>query len=505
VKFIYTSIQGRILLIAIFFFLFSDISLISAENYFKISPGIKKAYSVIHNLKLKEGQKILDSLKRTEPGNMMVYHIEDYIDFYKIFINEDYNEFVQLEKNRDYRLSKIATGDKKSPYYRFCEAEIKLHWALGRLKFEEYFTTLRELKSAHDLLTENSRLYPDFAINKKSLSAIHALVGTFPDTYKNLLSLFSGLSGSIKIGAKEAEEAINFTKKKECLFKDEIYTIAAFIALHLENNKEKAWNLILSAKLKTSVSPLACFVVSNIASKTGRNDEAVSILIKRPVSKDRLPFYYLDYMLGKSLLYRLDTDANIHLLKFIQNFRGINYIKDAYLKLAWYELIIKKNENNYRKYIEKTIKEGKTIVDEDKTALKEASLSGSPNPDLLKSRLLFDGSYFTKAYKYLEINKSKFTASNKDYPEYNYRMGRILQMLNNNFDALTRFNNAIQIGKKNDFYFACSSALQSGIIYENMNDKKNAKKYYNICLNIEPQEYKNSLHQKAKAGLLRIK
>lgn len=126
---------------------------------------------------------------------MMVYHIEDYIDFYKIFINEDYNEFVELEKNKNIRLSKIASGDKKSPYYRFCEAEIKLHWALGRLKFEEYFTTLKELKSAHDLLTENSKLYPDFAINKKSLSAIHALVGTFPILTKTFSAFSADCQG----------------------------------------------------------------------------------------------------------------------------------------------------------------------------------------------------------------------------------------------------------------------------------------------------------------------
>ena len=489
----------------IFFFFYTDLSLLSAQNYFKISPGIKKAYFKINNLKLKEGQKILDSLKKTESGNMMIYHIEDYIDFYKIFINEDYDEFVELEKNKNFRLAKIASGDKRSPYYKFCEAEIKLHWALGRLKFEEYFTALKEIKSAHDLLSDNLKLHPGFAINKKSLSAIHAIVGTFPDTYKNLFSFFSGLSGSIKLGAREAQQAINYTKKKECLFKDEIYTVAAFIALHLENNKDKAWNLISSARLNTVESPLACFVVSNIASKTGRNDQAISILLKKPQSKDRLPFYYLDYMLGKSKLNRLDSDANIHLLRFQENFHGINYIKDAYLKLAWYELIIKNNETRYRKYIELTLKEGKAVVDEDKTAVQEASVPLLPNSNLLKARLLFDGSYYTKAYKYLEINKSKFPTSSSDYPEYNYRMGRILQMLNNNFDALARFNNTIQLSRNNDFYFACSAALQCGIIYENMNDKKNAKKYYSICLDIEPQEYKNSLHQKAKAGLLRIK
>ena len=91
------------------------------------------------------------------------------------------------QKNKDIRLAKISSGDKKSPYYKFCQAEIKLHWALSRLKFEEYFTALKEIKSAHDLLSENSELYPGFILNKKSLSAIHALIGTFPDTYRNLL------------------------------------------------------------------------------------------------------------------------------------------------------------------------------------------------------------------------------------------------------------------------------------------------------------------------------
>lgn len=500
-----SNIKRRILPQVIFFFFIIIFNSVGAQNNFRISSGIKKAYIAISELRLLKGQKILDSLKISEPSNMMTYLIEDYIDFYRIFINEDLDEFKKLEQNKDYRLKKIESGDKKSPYYKFCTAEIKLHWAISRLKFEEYLTAVWEIKSAHDLLTENSELYPGFIINKKSLSAIHALVGTFPDSYKSMLSLVSGLNGSIRQGSKEAEEVVNYTKKNNNIFKDEIYTIAAFIALHLENNKEKAWKFISSANLNTKTSPLACFVYSNIASKTGRNDLAIDVLVKKPVSLDRLPFYYLDYMLGKSKLYRLDSDANKYLQNYITNFKGINYIKDTYQKLAWYELVINGNIANYKKYTKLILSKGKSVVDEDKTALKEASTQRIPNIILLKARLLFDGAYFTKAYKYLDINKAKFPKIHIDYPEYNYRMGRILQMLNNNFEALIRFKNAIQMGKNNDYYFACSSALQSGIIYETMNDKANAKKYYQICLTIEPIEYKNSLHQKAKAGLLRLK
>lgn len=163
-----SNIKRRILPQVIFFFFIIIFNSVGAQNNFRISSGIKKAYIAISELRLLKGQKILDSLKISEPSNMMTYLIEDYIDFYRIFINEDLDEFKKLEQNKDYRLKKIESGDKKSPYYKFCTAEIKLHWAISRLKFEEYLTAVWEIKSAHDLLTENSELYPGFIINKIS-------------------------------------------------------------------------------------------------------------------------------------------------------------------------------------------------------------------------------------------------------------------------------------------------------------------------------------------------
>ncbi|MEZ4906585.1 MAG: hypothetical protein R2771_02825 [Saprospiraceae bacterium] len=505
-KISFLKISRRILFFSIFFFFFNSLVFANAQNTFYISEGIKRSYTEITNLRLNKAQAILDELKKTEPENMMIYHIENYIDFYRIFINENYNEYLKLEENSKKRLKKIESGNKNSPYYRFSQAEIKLQWALVRLKFEEYFTAVGEIKNAYDLLTENEKLFPDFYLNKKSLSAIHAMVGTLPDSYKSLLSFLGGMNGSIKMGSKEIAETILKCEKDNCMFRDESYAIASFIALFLENNQVKAWDLISKADLDIKNSPLACFVKSNIASKTGRNDEAIEILLHRPNSKDRLQFYYLDYMLGRSKLNRLDADSDLYLKMFINNFNGVNYIKDAYLKLAWHELVIDNNISLYKKYIAKTIDSGHSLVDEDKSALIEAKNKSLPNIVLLKSRLLFDGAYYLKAYNLLELNKKEFIQDDsKDFLEYNYRMGRIMQMMNKNSEALRRFKITIDTNKKYDSYFACNSALQSGIIFENMSDKKNAKKYYNLCLDISPSEYKSSLHQKAKAGLLRIK
>ena len=500
------SIYIRIPALTGFFFLFLPFKQVIAGNYFEINVGIERAYNIIHELRLDEGQRMLDSLKRSEPRNMMVYFVEDYIDFYRIFINEDYIEFRELEKNKSRRLTKIRSGDRNSPYYRFCQAEIELHWAVVRLKFEDYINAAVEIRNSFRLLTRNKVLHPDFAINNKSLSAINAITGTFPnDLRKRLFSMYTGISGSVGQGARQAADALYFVKNNENLFRDEIYTIAAFIALHLENDHNKAWNIISAAGLDTRKSQLACFVVANIAYNTGRNEEAVRILQNRTQSSGQLPFYYLDYMLGKAKLYRLDKNADRDLLRFVRNFKGMNYIKDAFLKLAWYELLIKNNVSGYIHYLNMVISHGKAIVDEDKSALKEAMSASVPNLVLLKSRMLFDGAYYSLALEHLKDNSGTFPSGSNDYLEYIYRKGRIYQKLKKNKEALDMFHQAIKSGRRDDSYYACNSALQSGIIYENMNDRSNAEKYYNICLSISPDEYKSSLHQKAKAGLQRIK
>jgi hypothetical protein len=490
----------------VFFFFFTPYDYLIANNYFEINSGIERAYKTIHQLRLNEGQRILDSLKRSEPRNMMVYFIEDYIDFYRIFINEDFSEFKELEKNKSKRLSKIRSGDKNSPYYRFCQAEIELHWALARLKFEDYINAAVEIRNSYRLLTWNSVLHPDFIMNKKSLSAINAITGTFPnDLRKRLFSMYSGISGSVVQGARQAAEVLYFVKKNESLFRDEVYTIASFIALHLENDHNKAWNIISAARLDARKSPLACFVIANVAYNTGRNNEAIRILQNRVQSPGQLPFHYLDYMMGKALLYRLDKNADKDLLKFVRNFKGINYIKDAYLKLAWYEQLLKNNESGYRHYMNMVKSKGHTIVDEDKSAMKDAMSTDVPDIVLLRSRVLFDGAYYAEALEHLQNNSAKFTPASHDYLEYIYRKARIYQQLNKYSEALQFFQQAIRSGRRSDSYYACNSALQSGVIYEKMNDKYNAKKYYDICLAINPEEYRHSLHQKAKAGLQRIK
>ncbi len=474
------------------------------DFHFDYSPLVKEAYEKIISLKLEEGRILIDSIKRTEPQNLSVYHIENYIDFFTIFINEEVAEFHMLEPNKNKRLEKIKQGPKDSPYYLFCQAEIQLQWALTRLKFEEYFQAFSEVNRAYKQLEANTKKYPNFKGTLKSLGVIHAIVGTVPDNYKWGLKLLGRLDGTIAQGKQELEEVLAYSRQNDFIFEQETKVSYAFLLLHLDNKSDQAWEVINQAQLKPKENPLACFALSNIAMRTGRSSEALSILQQRPQGKEYLPFYYLDLLHGYSLLYKLDKSADIYIERYLNNYRGVNLIKDAYQKLAWYYLI---NDNTiaYKNNMRLCQVRGNTLIDSDKSAMKEAAKKIIPHPTLLSARLLFDGGYYTDARQMLEATHVDEYERERERLEYGYRLGRVNHALKNIPEAINNYNYSIAFGINSPYFFACNAALQCGIIYEDLEQYKEAKRYYELCIGMSPEDYKTSLHQKAKSGLNRLK
>ncbi len=473
-----------------------------AQGYFKLTPEIKSAYKSAIALRLNEASDILKNVEKNEPNNLMRLHIENYVDFFTVFINEDKKEFDRLEKNRKKRIKLIEKkGDRKSPYYRFILAEIDLQWAVARSKFEQFFKASSEAFNAYKLLEQNQKRFPDFIENKKSLSAIHTLVETIPGIFKFLF----GIQGSIKQGTQEIEEVIEYMESNEFLYKEEAAAIYAYIMHYQNNKKEEAWRYINSGVMDPSTSPLSSFVMASMALKNGKNEEVLSVLKKRPRGPEYHKFHYLEFLEGRAGLYKLDPNSKNLIESFTQNFNGRHFVKEAYQKLAWYELIMNEDIAAYKNYMKQVQNKGRSLVDEDKQALKEAEEKVIPHPILLRARILYDGGYYQKAFNLL-VKKSYVLESSKDSElEYNYRLARVTHALKNYFDALEHYSVAIEKGKKDKSYMACNAALQMGLIYESQGRDSEAKKYFNTCLEISPREYKNSLHQKAKSGLSRLK
>lgn len=474
------------------------------QGHFEWSPTALQAYDKLIHLRLREGRTLIDRLRREEPENLIVHHLENYIDFFTLYILEDEASYRDRKANRDHRLEKIQAGDPRSPYRLFCQADIRMQWALLKFKFNDYLSGFHDVSKAHKLLVQNAERFPDFMPNLKNLSILHALIGTVPDSYKWGVKLLSGLEGTIAQGREEMERVLAYSERAPFVYVDEMQAIYAYFLLHLTNEPEAAWQFIQSAGFTPQQNPLHCFVMANIAMRAGHNNEAIDLLDRRPQSRAMLPFDHLEFMLGLAKLQRLDPDANEPLLRFTQRYEGRNFIKEAYQKLAWHALIFQ-GEDEYRRYMELCRTQGVALAGSDKNAQKEADSMLLPQPDLIKARLLFDGGYFDEAVAILEAVDGEQFAEPRDELEYYYRKGRVYHGLQRYPLAIWHYQQTIYRGEQSDYFYACNAALQAALIYEELENNRLARDFFLRCLSMSPDEYRNSLHQRAKAGLGRLR
>jgi hypothetical protein len=478
--------------------------LLAATPYFDFTPTAKDAYRKAISLRFGEAKAALTTLRASEPDNLVADFVENYIDFLTVMVNDDKAQYQQLLKKVPARLSKIARGDRNSPYCLYAQGEIRLQWALLRGRYDEMLASLTDIKQGYGLLKENDRRFPDFVANKKSLGIMHALVGNIPDEYRWAVKAVGGISGDIQRGLREIESVLTYARSNDFIFEEESAVAYAYLLLQIGNQSETAWRVLKSGKINPRDNPLLAVAMANLAIRLGRNDEAIQLLQNAPSGGAYHPFPYRHFMLGLAKLYRLDGDANAQFDLFIKNFKGRYAIKEAYQKLAWFYLSQGSLEG-YRLNIGLVRQHGAERTETDKIAMREAKSGEIPDPQLLKARLLFDGGYYQRAYDLLKNSEGNYTGKRKFALEYTYRMGRIAHRLGHTDEAIRFYGQTIEQGANEPWFFACNAALQLGLLHEERRDRVNARTAFRRCLAIRPEEYRTSLHTKAQAGLNRLK
>jgi len=467
---------------------------------FSFSAEVIKAYRLITDMRIAEASKLLKDQYTKYPNKLSAVFIEDYVDFMVLMTSEDQVMYNKLQKNKSIRINEIEKGDPKSPYYRYMKAEIYLHWAAIEVKFGNNLSCLRNSYNAYQLLTQNQKLHPEFIPNLKCLGIMHALIGMVPDQYKSGLKWLSGMEGSLSQGLAELNMVMTYAQKHDFLFADETKIIYTFMLLHLNNEPEDAWKLISSQSYNPANRPMMAFLQANVAARTGKNDEAINILHKLPIAKQFYPLPQANLLLGHCKLNRLDLDANKYIVKFLTEFKGKNYIKEGNLLLAWHAHL-QGNISQRNTYCANVKSIGSANTDDDKSAIKEAVKLNNTCIPLLKARLLFDGGYYNRALSELE----KSDQSSCNLIEYSYRKARCYQKLKEDATAIALFTRLIDDYPKSTSHLIANSALQCAILHEMNKNPILSRKFYQICLNLNPDEYKDSLDAKAKAGLQRIK
>lgn len=471
-----------------------------ASGTFSVSTDIREAYNLVFQLRLEEAAASVDAIQKVAPDNLMAHYVADFVDFFTVFIDDDIARYQAIKSDRELRMRLVTLGDVGSPYYLFVQAEMYMHRALLRMKFGENFAAAADLNQAFKLLKRNQKRFPDFKPNLKSLGLLKAAFGTIPDHYRWAIELLSSMEGTVHEGMIDIKTAL--LDKQQLTLKETQYTYLLAL-MYFENAPEKALEFARNNGIRATNGQLDCFLLSHIALKSGQNDLALEWLASPPKTSKTYRIPYLDLMYGTAKLHRLDEDADQPLLKFLEEYKGKSYRKEALQKLGWHALIFD-GEEIYQRYMTQLRSAGCEINEADRYAMSEACTARVPDAGLLKARLLFDGGYYLNALA--EIEKVNFdNLSGVGQLEYQYRSGRIYQELSREYDALFAYKMTISGGSTSREYFACAAAFHAGELYEHKGDQENASYYYQMCLQMQPGQYQAGLHQKAKSGLSRLK
>jgi tetratricopeptide (TPR) repeat protein len=486
-----------------FLVLFNLLALRVVASKWGFDTTCQEAYQATLNLQFEKASQLLADFKAESEPNACVALIENYQDFLQIFILEEESVFKAKESNRKSRLKQLEALPDHEPFKKWSLAVVNLQWAFSRLKFKEYFTSALEIRKAYFLLKANQEHFPDFAPNLLGAGLLNAILGTVPPEYTWALDM-AGMEGSIQQGRMQLWQLAQLAKedKKNAIWLPETLFYLSFIEINLSTDTLAAQRVMEELKKINDKTPLLLYAEANLLMRNGKNDDAEKLLEVRGNFEMDIPFFYLDYLYAETLSRKLDQRAIIYFQKYEASFRGINYKADALRKIAWMDLI-KGDTSNYLQALKAVRKYSKVQVDADKQAIYDAENQIIYHPELLRSRLLFDGGYYQQAEAVLEaISPSGF--QEKDLIEYHYRQGRVADRLAKQDAAIQNYKQTILLGGKLPYYYAANAALKLGELYEIQNNADRAINAYEKCLGMKPDNYRISIHQKAKAGLNRL-
>ena len=477
--------------------LIATLFLASLQAQFVLSADVNKAQELIMDLRFDEAKLLLQKEKKARPKNGMVPYLQSNILFLQSIINSNYVDYEPAVDSLEKLIDLVdENAQDTSAMYRYTLAE--MHFELGTLHmiFGYNWSSAWVMLDAFSYIKKNAKAPEGFMPQYMASGVLNVAMGSLPGKYKTLASLM-GYSGDVPTGLMQLKKATELATGKFSSFHKKSVFIYSYISFFLNPRADfNVWDM----QPNYTQSPLLIYAQAHIHQERNENEALIDLLGSRP-KKGRANFYMLDFMLGKAKLNRLDDDADAPFLIFLSEYPGQNNVKAANRYLSWHYFLrgSYKLSESYRQRA-KTM--GVTTVGSDKQALLD--VGHNYNIYLLKAQLYFDGGYYQRALDALSIGVSKLEKTEEKI-EYYYRLGRIYQLQGEQIQAIQSFKKLFLYAESNDTYVAANSALQLGSIYEQMGRKPDAQEFYKKALDYSGFPFEDGIHQKAKAGLSRLK
>jgi len=471
------------------------------QPHFDFNPDCRKAYEAIVQLRLDEGSRLLEAEKKNDADNLIPVLLDNYIDFFKLFFNEDPALYQAAKGRLDQRLARLSAGPESSPFYLFARSIIHFQWAAIRIKFGNNLSAGLDFRRSFLESQECREKFPSFGPATMLSGAMKVVAGTIPDGYKWLSNLL-GIRGSVREGMADLENFLRLGDEWSVLYRDEATFYYLYLRFYILNQHRQVFEYIRQHQLDVRNNYLFAYVDANLSINDQRSEAARMVIQGRNKDAGYLEMPVWDLEMGYACLNHLDAEAPVYLERFLARFRGRFYVKDALQKLSWYYYLAgdQRLADSLRRRV---LRQGSAESDADRQAVKEARSGVWPDKTLLRARLLTDGGYYEDALRSLQgVGTSAYTRP-EDRCELSYRLGRIYDGLGRKDEAITAYLTTIKTGEHLKEYYAARAALQAGEIYESRGDLERAMGFYQKCLSMKDHDFKNSLDQRAKAGIAR--
>lgn len=462
----------------------------------------KEAYKLMIALRITDANVLLQEELKENPSNLIPVLLSNYDDCLTLLFNGDTKEYARRKGNLNKRIKIIEQGDLSSPWYRFSVGVLYFQWAAVRIRFNEYFNAGTEFRKSFLQLKENRKRFPEFRNNQVLLGLEEAIVGTIPDSYKWITSML-GMKGDIRKGTVQIVDFLSRRDASASLMREEAIFYYCYLKFSLLSDRKATWKYLDESALDFRNNHLFTFMKANFALKDNKAALAEQTLHNRNTKSNHLQAPIFDYQMGIALLQKNDEGCLNYFQRFITNYKGNLFVKDALQKMSFFCLATG-NLPKATAYKTKIKSAGTAQIDADKQAQRYAENNILPNPILLKARLLCDGGYFQRALDHLKGLTAKDFPHAGDQLEYHYRYARIFSLMGQPLKAIPFYETTISQGSNRQEHFAARSALELGEIYEDMGKTAQATLYYKKCIAMKNHDYKSSLDQKAKAGINRL-
>ncbi len=486
----------------IFLILFSIKS--SAQKIYDFNSTCQQAYQAITSLKINAGKQLINQARQQNADNLIPDLLDGYIDFFVLFFNEDPAEYKLRKSDFDKRISRLDDGPENSPYYNYCRSVCYMQKAASEIKFGERWAAGWDFRKAFSLIKENKKKFPSFLPNNMIYGPMQVVVGVIPDGYKWMATIL-GLKGSVKDGMQLMQSFVNSNDPSAKPFFNEAVFYYCYLLFYIGNKPDEVFKFINQKNLDLVNNHLFAYLAANLAINNKQTEYAKNIILNKNPSPEYLYTPVWDYEMAFVKLHHLEIpEATKYFQSFLKNFKGKFYVKDSYQKLSWC-YYLQGNSAAAESTRQLLLKKGNTDTDADKQANDDAKSGTWPNIILLKARLLNDGGYNHEALALLYGKTTEDFTKPEEKLEFAYRVARIYDDLGKDSDAVNAYLTAIKLGVNRKEYYASRAALQIGTIYEREGKKALAIVFYQKCLGMGNHDYKDSIDQKAKAGIARCK